>query len=56
MDHSSTQKEMKVYIDGVEITINDTILIDSTDTEAQTYRSWGSSHVNISDLEVTGND
>lgn len=59
VDYSSTQKQMKVYIDGIEITVNDTILIDSSDEDTQTYvgfRSWGSSHVNISDLEVTGND
>ncbi|MBN2851922.1 MAG: prepilin-type N-terminal cleavage/methylation domain-containing protein [Clostridia bacterium] len=58
VSYSSTQNEMKVYIDGYEITINDTVLIDKTDTSEQTYigfRTWGSSSVLIDDLEVLSN-
>ena len=54
-EYNETQNRMVVRIDGVDITVDDMILVDKADNDAENYmgfRTWGSSHALIEDLEI----
>lgn len=59
VSYSDTQNQMVVYIDNVNITAGEPVYIDIADDDAQNYvgfRTWGSSHALIDDLEVITNE